>query len=214
MNNLEFIKESKVIAIVRGIGSDKISSLAEAMLKGGLRCIEVTFDHSSEEGKAETLKSIEVLNRDFKGKVLAGAGTVLTPEQVDQAVAAGAEYIISPNVNVDVIKRTKELGKVSIPGALTPSEIVTAYEAGADIVKLFPAAVFGPAYFKAVKAPLKHIPMTAVGGISPENIRDFLAVGAVGAGVGGNLVSPKLVNEGRFGEITEIARNYMEAVSR
>jgi len=214
MNNLDFIKENKVIAIVRGIPSSKISSLAEAMVKGGIRCIEVTFDHSSEEGKAETLKSIEILNKNFQGEVLAGAGTVLTAEQVDQAVLAGAEYIISPNVNVDVIRRTKELGKISIPGALSPSEIVTAYEAGADIVKLFPAAVFGTAYFKAVKAPLKHIPMTAVGGISPDNIADFVNVGAIGAGVGGNLVSPKLVEEGRFDEITAIARSYMEALSK
>lgn len=214
MNHLDFIKENKVIAIVRGIPSSSIAALAEAMVKGGLRCMEVTFDHSSEKGTEETLKSIEILSRNFKGKLLAGAGTVLTPKQAEQAAAVGAEYIISPNVNVEVIRKTKELGKISIPGALTPSEIVTAYEAGADIVKLFPAAVFGPAYFKAVKAPLKHIPVTAVGGISPENIADFLAAGAVGAGVGGNLVSPKLVAEGRFDEITEIARSYAEALKR
>lgn len=213
MNNLDFINKNKVVAIVRGIPSGSIADLAKAMVKGGLRCIEVTFDQSSEEGKAETLRSIEILSRNFRDEVLAGAGTVLTPEQVEQAVAAGAEYIISPNVNVEVIKKTKELGKISIPGALTPSEIVTAYEAGADIVKLFPAAVFGPAYFKAVKAPLKHIPMMAVGGVSPENIADFIAVGAVGAGVGGNLVSPKLVAEGSFEEITKIARSYAEALS-
>lgn len=214
MNHLDFIKENKVIAIVRGIPSSSIAALAEAMVKGGLRCMEVTFDHSSEKGTEETLKSIEILSRNFKGKLLAGAGTVLTPKQAEQAAAVGAEYIISPNVNVEVIRKTKELGKISIPGALTPSEIVTAYEAGADIVKLFPAAVFGPAYFKAVKAPLKHIPVTAVGGISPENIADFLAAGAVGAGVGGNLVSPKLVAEGRFDEITKIARSYAEALKR
>lgn len=214
MNHLDFIRENKVIAIVRGIPSGSIAALAEAIVKGGLRCMEVTFDHSSEKGIEETLKSIEILSRDFQGELLAGAGTVLTPKQAEQAAAAGAEYMISPNVNVEVIKKTKELGKISIPGALTPSEIVTAYEAGADIVKLFPAAVFGPAYFKAVKAPLKHIPVTAVGGISPENIADFLAAGAVGAGVGGNLVSPKLVAEGRFDEITEIARSYAEALKK
>ena len=213
MNTLDFILEKKVIAIVRGISSGKICDLAEALVKGGLACVEVTFDHSSEEKLADTLKSIELLSQNFRGRLLAGAGTVLTVQQAEQAVAAGAEYIISPDVNVDVIKRAKELGKVSIPGALTASEIVTAYEAGADIVKLFPAALFGPAYFKAVKAPLKHIPLTAVGGVSAGNIADFLAAGAVGAGVGGNLVSPKLVDEGRFEEITEIARSYVEADS-
>lgn len=214
MNTLEFIQEQKVIAIVRNISSDKISYLAEAMVKGGLHCIEITFDHTSAEKAEDTLKGIQVLRKNFGGDVSVGAGTVLTPEEVDRAVEAGAEYIISPNVNFDVIRRTKELGKVSIPGALTPTEILAAYEQGADIVKLFPAAVFGPAYLKAVKAPLKHVPMTAVGGISPDNIADFLAAGACGAGVGGNLVSPKLVEEGRFDEITAVARSYAQAVLR
>ncbi len=214
MTNLEFINEHKIIAIVRGIDSDKISSLAAAMVKGGLRCIEVTFDHSSEEGKLNTLKGIEILTKEFEGEVLAGAGTVLTVEQVDLAAKAGAKYIISPNMNVNVIKRTKELGLISIPGAMTPSEVVEAYEAGADIVKLFPAAMFGTAYLKAVRGPLKHIPMTAVGGISPANIAEFIEAGAVGVGVGGNLVSPKLVNEGRFDEITEIAKSYVDALAK
>lgn len=214
MTNLEFINQNKVIAIVRGIDSSKISSLAAAMVKGGLRCIEVTFDHSSEEGIQNTLKSIEILSKEFEGEVLAGAGTVLTVEQVDQAAAAGAKYIISPNINEKVIKRTKELGLISIPGAMTPSEVVSAHEAGADIVKLFPAAMFGTAYLKAVRGPLKHIPMTAVGGISPDNIAEFIEAGAVGVGVGGNLVSPKLVNEGRFEEITAIAKSYVDALNK
>ena len=121
--------------------------------------------------------------------------------------------MISPNTNEAVIRETKKLGKISIPGACTPSEVADAYAWGADIVKLFPAGVFGPAYVKALKAPLKHIPMTAVGGVSPENCADFIKAGCIGVGCGGNLVSAKLVSEGRFDEITKTAEAYMKALN-
>ena len=120
--------------------------------------------------------------------------------------------MISPNVDEAVIRETKKLGKISIPGAMTPTEAAFAYKCGADIVKMFPAGVLGPAYIKAVKAPLKHIPLTAVGGISPENCVDFIKAGCVGVGCGGNLVSPKLVAEGKFDEITKVAQAYTAAL--
>ena len=113
----------------------------------------------------------------------------------------------------EVIKETKKLGKVSIPGAMTPTEAAFAYKCGADIVKLFPAGVLGAAYIKALKAPLKHIPVTAVGSVNPQNCAEFIKAGCVGVGCGGNLVSAKLVNEGRFDEITAVAKEYMEALS-
>jgi len=209
---LDKILESKIIAIVRGISSDKIISLVQAMLDGGICCVEVTFDQSSEEKAKDTLVSISKIKEHFGEKVMVGAGTVLTVEQVHKAVEAGAEYIISPNTDLEVIRETKKLDKVSIPGALTPSEAVAAYNAGADIIKLFPAGVFGASYIKAVKAPLKHIPITAVGGVSPDNIAGFIKAGAVGAGVGGNLVSAKLVDEGKFDEIAAIAKEYVDAI--
>ena len=112
-----------------------------------------------------------------------------------------------------MIKETKKLGKVSIPGAMTPTEAAFAYKCGADIVKLFPAGVLGAAYIKALKAPLKHIPVTAVGSVNPQNCAEFIKAGCVGVGCGGNLVSAKLVNEGRFDEITAVAKEYMEALS-
>jgi len=209
---LNRILEGKIIAIVRGIPSDEVVGLAEALVKGGISCIEVTFDQSSAEKAQDTLKAISNIHNALGDRVCVGAGTVMTVQQVEAAAAAGAEYMISPNTNAAVIKRTKELDKVSIPGAMTPSEVAEAYEMGADIVKMFPAGVLGAAYIKAVKAPLKHIPVTAVGGVNPGNCADFIRAGAVGVGVGGNLVSPQLVREGRFEEITAIAQSYTDAL--
>ena len=209
---LRFLMERKVIAIVRGVSSEKMPELVRAMADGGVRCVEVTFDQSSEEKQADTLRAIRVINERFGEEVCAGAGTVMTAEQVRLAKEAGAKYIISPNVNEAVIRETKKQGLVSIPGAFTATEVAAAYEYGADIVKLFPAAILGPAYVKALRAPLKHIPMTAVGGVSPENCASFIEAGCCGVGCGGNLVSTKLVEAGRFDEITATARAYCDAL--
>lgn len=204
---LERIYEEKIIAIVRGIPSGKIAALAQALAEGGVSCIEVTFDQTNPE---ETLTSLRTIKSELGDRICLGAGTVMTVEQVEQAAQAGAEYMISPNVDEAVIRATKALGKVSIPGAMTPTETAFAYQCGADIVKLFPAGLLGPAYIKAVKTPLKHIPVSAVGNITIENCADFIQAGAVGVGVGGNLVSALLVNEGCFSQITATARAYRE----
>ena len=209
---LSKIKEGKIIAIVRGVSSDKMVALAQALYSGGIHFVEVTFDQSSEEASRDTLKAIAAIKKELAGKVYPGAGTVMTVEQVKLAAAAGAEYMISPNVNEAVIRMTKELGKISIPGAFTPTEVAFAYSCGADIVKLFPAGILGADYIRAIRAPLKHIPMTAVGGVNPENCVDFIRAGCIGVSCGGNLVSPTLVNEGRFEEITAIAKEYREAL--
>ena len=200
MTVLERIYEEKIIAIVRGIPSTQIVGLARALTEGGVSCIEVTFD----------LASLRAIKSELGEAVCLGAGTVMTVEQVELAAQAGAEYMISPNVDEAVIRATKALGKVSIPGAMTPTETAFAYQCGADIVKLFPAGLLGPAYIKAVKAPLKHIPVSAVGNITVENCADFIHAGAVSVGVGGNLVSALLVNEGHFDKITATARAYRE----
>ena len=126
---------------------------------------------------------------------------------------AGGLFIISPDTNTDVIKRTRELGLVSMPGALTPSEIMTAHRAGADFVKLFPAADMGPGYLKAVRAPLNHIKLMAVGGINEKNAGDFLAAGAAGVGVGGNLANRAWIEAGEFGKITAAASALVSAVA-
>lgn len=210
---LDKILAGKIIAIVRGIPSSQIVGLATALEKGGVNCIEVTFDQSSEEKAKDTLAAIRAIKEALGERVCVGAGTVMTPEQVRQAVEAGAEYMISPNVDEEVIRETKRLDKVSIPGAMTPTEAVFAYKCGADIVKMFPAGILGASYIKAVKAPLKHIPLTAVGNVNVENCAQFLAAGAVGVGVGGSLVSAKLVEEGRFDEITATAKAYVAALN-
>ncbi len=207
---LSTIKAGKVIAIVRGISSSDIVNLATAIKKGGINCIEITLDQSSEKGIEDSLKGIKTLS-SIEG-ICVGAGTVMTVQQVHQAVEAGAEYIISPNVDEEVIKETKKLGKVSIPGAMTPTEVAFAYKCGADIVKLFPAGVLGVSYIKALRAPLKHIPMTAVGSVNPANCKSFIDVGCIGIGVGGNLVSKALVEAGKFDEITAVAQEYVKAL--
>lgn len=211
---LEKILAGKIVAIIRGVTSNKIVDLAVALEKGGINCIEVTFDQSIESKAKDTLDAIRAIKTALGDKVCVGAGTVMTIEQVQQAVEAGAEFMISPNVDEDVIRETKRLDKVSIPGAMTSTEVAFAYKCGADIVKMFPAGILGVDYIKAVKAPLKHIPVTAVGNVTVENCADFIKAGAVGVGVGGSLVSAKLVDEGRFDEITATAKAYVEALNR
>lgn len=212
MNVLNTIMENKIIAIVRGIGSDKMKDLGQALLNGNIKCIEVTFRPASKEESLDTLKSIKILKDTFGDELAVGAGTVLTVEDVIRAKEAGAQYIISPNVNEDVIKKTKELGMVSMPGAMTPTEAVNAYDYGADIVKLFPAGLLGSGYIKAVASPINHIPFSAVGGIDVKNAKEFIDAGCIGLGVGGNLINKTYINEGRWDKITEYASQLSEAI--
>ena len=141
-----------------------------------------------------------------------GAGTVTSPELVELTAKAGGAFIISPDTDVAVIKRTRELGLVSMPGALTPSEIKTAHNAGADYVKVFPLGSMGPGYLKAIRAPLSHIKMTAVGGINEKNLKEYLEAGACGAGIGGNLANKKWIENGEFDKITEVAKQLVQVV--
>lgn len=205
---MNMIKETGVVAIVRGIDSKYVVDLAKAFMAGGIKCIEITFNQASTDGSKNTLDSIKLLKETFKDDLAVGAGTVMSEDDVIRAKEAGAEYIISPNVDEAVIRKTKELGLISMPGALTPSEAVFAYQCGADIVKLFPAGVFGADYIKAVTAPLNHIPFAAVGGVNAKNKKDFINAGCIGVGVGGNLVNKELIEAGKWEEITAYAKEY------
>lgn len=205
---MKMIQDTKIIAIIRGISSEYIINTVQALKDGGITCAEVTFSAKSEEISKDTLKSIAMVKEHFGDSVAIGAGTVLTPEDVQKAAQAGAEYMISPNSNEAVIKETKKLGLISIPGAMTPSEIVNAYEWGADIVKLFPAASLGLGYIKALLGPINHIPVTAVGGIDASNAQSFLDIGCIGVGVGGNLVNKKLIEAGDFETVKKLAQEY------
>lgn len=202
---IQWAYEHKIVAIVRGIEPEKCLKVAEALYEGGIRMMEITYDQKNPAGWAETAQTIGKLVKAMEGKMLIGAGTVTTVELVELTHKAGGLFIISPNTNTDVIRRTRELGMVSMPGALTPTDVVAAYEAGADIVKLFPISTFGPGYLKAIKAPLSHIPMMAVGGINEKNAAEYLAAGAIGVGVGGNLANKTWIDAGEYHKITETA---------
>lgn len=205
---LNQILDSKIVAIVRGVSSECILPTVQALKDGGIVCVEVTFNTKSEELSRDTLKCIEMLKQEFGDEIALGAGTVMTVQNVRDAAAAGAAYMISPNISEAVIKETKKMGLISIPGAMTPTEIITAWEYGADIVKLFPAAIMGLDYIKAIRGPIKHIPMTAVGGINAGNAQSFLDAGCVGVSVGGNLVNNKLIEAGDYQAIKKLAMEY------
>ena len=208
---IERIQTKKIITIVRGVYGEDICHLARALAAGGIEMMEVTFDQKNKGSWQDTAAAIRAIGETMEGKLIAGAGTVTTPELAEMAHDAGAAYIVSPNVNEAVIRRTRELGMVSLPGALTPSEIWNAWEAGADFVKVFPVAQLGPAYIKAVRGPLNHIPLLAVGGVNENNVADFLKAGCVGAGVGGNLVNKQWIAQGQWENITDLARTYAAA---
>lgn len=209
---LKTILENKVVAIVRGFSLEEVLNLARAYYEGGIRCMEVTYDQSRGNADYEVLQKISAIKETMGDSFLVGAGTIMTPEQVKQVVEAGAEYIISPNVDFSVIEETKKLGRISIPGAFTPTEIASAYNHGADIVKLFPANMLGVPYVKSIKAPLKHIPLLITGGVTPDNIRDYMAAGGSAAGVGGKLVNKEWIAAGDYKSISAAAAAYMAAL--
>lgn len=204
-STIQMALNERVIAIVRGVSGSQCLSLAHALYAGGIRMLEVTYDQRDPGRWNETAGTISAISEAFNGKMLVGAGTVTSPELVELSHRAGAQFIISPDTNPAVIARTRELEMVSMPGAMTPTEIVIAHQSGADIVKVFPAAVLGPGYLKAILSPLGHIKVMAVGGVDSGNAAEFLRAGAVGVGVGGSLVSHKLIAEGRFDLITKEA---------
>lgn len=209
---IEKIVAEKIITIVRGVSKEDLLPLAEAMYKGGIRLMEITYDASRPETNQDTAEQIKMLAEAYEGKMYIGAGTVLTKEQVELTKQAGGKFIISPDCNPDVIRKTCELGMVSIPGALTPSEATQAVANGADFVKLFPITGLGSSYVKAIKAPLSHIKFLAVGGVTPENMQEFADAGVCGFGIGSNIVDKKLIEKGAFDEIEALAKVYTSLV--
>lgn len=207
------ILEKKIIAIVRGVEPAEILRTAQALYDGGITLMEITFNQRDPDSFRQTAQSIAAVRAHMSGKLIAGAGTVTSTELVELACSAGAEYIISPDTDPAVIRRTRELGLVSLPGAYTPSEAKQAHNAGADFVKLFPCVgPTAPAYLKALCAPLSHIRFLAVGGVDASNAAAFLRAGAVGLGVGSSLVSRSRVEEGRFDEITAASQQLVQAI--
>lgn len=202
------ILEEKIIVIVRGIKSEAMIPLAEAMYAGGIRVLEITYNSSKPSDDEQVAATIQALTEHFGDRMLIGAGTVLNTKQVELTKTAGGKFIISPNVSKKVIEKTCELDMVSIPGALTPTEAVDAHEAGADFIKLFPITNLGSGYVKALKAPLSHIRFLGVGGIDENNMDEYLKAGVCGFGIGSNIVDKSLVEAEDYAKITERARAY------
>lgn len=208
---MEAIEKEKLIVIVRGVEKEKLLPLCEAMYAGGIRLLEITYDASGKVTSEETAENIRMLSEAFAGRMYIGAGTVLNEKQVELTKNAGGSFIISPNTKEAVIQKTVALDMVSMPGALTPTEIEAAHEYGADFVKLFPVANLGPDYVKAVKAPLSHIKLTAVGGINEENMPVYLKAGVSGFGIGTNIVDKKLIAQEDWTAVTALAKKYVAA---
>ncbi len=206
---IKTIEENKIIAIIRGVEPEKAIKVAKALYDGGIKMVEVTFNQSAPEKFNQTTDAIKAIKENFPD-ILVGAGTVLTVEQVDLAKVAGAEYIISPDTDEEVIKYTVKSGLVSLPGAYTASEVKKAHNAGADFVKLFPCT--SVSYLKAVKAPLSHIKFLAVGGVTVDNASDFIKAGAVGLGVGSSLVNKKFIDEENWEALTNLAKEFVRKV--
>ncbi|EIW18865.1 MULTISPECIES: bifunctional 4-hydroxy-2-oxoglutarate aldolase/2-dehydro-3-deoxy-phosphogluconate aldolase [Pelosinus] len=208
----DFIQKHKVITICRRLYGQDLLNLVRALHQGGMNMVEVTFDQSDPDCINKTAEAIRMLVENFGSSMKIGAGTVLTKEQVRATKDAGGSYIISPNVDVEIIKYTKELGLVSIPGAMTPSEILTAHNNGADFVKLFPAGNLGFDYIKNIMAPISHVKLIATGGVTEEILPEYLKLGFAGAGIGGRLTDRKLITTGEFETFTERAKGFSKVV--
>ena len=209
---IQKIETERLIAIIRGAAPAQCLKIAEALYAGGIRLMEITYNQKDPASFQDTANAIAAIGEAYGGNMLVGAGTVTTAELVELTARAKGKFIISPDVNIDVIHRTRELGMVSLPGALTPTEILTAHHAGADFVKLFPAASLGVDFVKAVKAPISHVKLMAVGGINETNVGSFLKAGMCGAGVGGTLTNKEWIEAGEYGRVAEAAPKLVNAV--
>jgi 2-dehydro-3-deoxyphosphogluconate aldolase/(4S)-4-hydroxy-2-oxoglutarate aldolase len=197
-----------VVAVVRSPDSHQLVEVAKALADGGVTVMEITFT------VPDALDVIRQVRHHLGERILLGAGTVLDPETARAAILAGADFIVAPTLNLDVIRLCHRYDKSALPGAFTPTEILTAWEAGADIVKVFPADVVGPAFFKALRGPLPQIRVMPTGGVDTTTAAEFLKAGACCLGVGGQLVDPKAVATGDFDRIRELAGQYIEVVKK
>ncbi|MFX3619106.1 MAG: bifunctional 4-hydroxy-2-oxoglutarate aldolase/2-dehydro-3-deoxy-phosphogluconate aldolase [Sporolactobacillus sp.] len=207
MDALASIKKYKIISIIRGLDKNTVLEAVKALIEGGVKNIEVTLNSPS------ALKSIEKIREQYEGQVAIGAGTVLDATTAREAILAGADFILAPSVNLATIEMAKKYGKVSIPGALSATEILTAFEHGADIVKVFPA--MSPSYIKDIRGPLPQIPLLPTGGVSIDNAPEFLKVGAFGLGIGSAIVNSKeKMNSQTYDQIVKRAQSFMGLIER
>src|SRR5438445_3280337 len=197
-----------IVAVVRSPDHQQLVEVCRALADGGVTVVEITMTVPN------ALEVVRQVRQALGDRVLLGAGTVLDPETARAVLLAGAEYIVSPTVNREVIRLCQRYDKLVMPGAFTPTEILAAWEAGADIVKVFPAEVVGPAFFKALRGPLPHVRLLPTGGVDLKTAAEFLRAGACALGIGGQLVEPKAVAERNFDRIRELARQYVNIVKQ
>ena len=206
MSDLQRVLDGGIVAIIRATSGDQLVNVVRALYEGGINVIEVTFTVPN------VLEILAAVRKDLGQKILLGAGTVLDPETCRAALLAGAEFIVSPSLNLDVIKLCKRYSKLVMPGAFTPTEIVTAWEAGADIVKLFPADCVGPNYLKALRGPLPQVRILPTGGVDLKTLPDFFKAGACAVGLGGQLVEKSAIETGNMTRIRDLAAQYVALV--
>lgn len=202
------IEKTRVVAIIRGMAPDVCARLAGAYRDGGIRVVEVAFDQCT--GPADAVAAIKSIKSKFPD-MFVGAGTVVAGEQLDLAIDAGAAFIVTPNCNPSIIHQAAAAGLVTMPGAFTPTEMVAAHDAGADYVKVFPVRALGPAYIRDVLAPLKHLKLIAVGGVTPDNAADYIKAGCVGIAASGSLVNREWIAAGEYDKIAAVARMLVES---
>jgi len=201
---LNRIAETRIIAIIRGTAPDLLEPTLEALLKGGIQCVEITMD------TPDALKMIEFTKVHYGSRLMVGAGTVLDAVTARLAIIAGADFVLSPTLSIEMIQMCNTYGKLAVPGVFTPTEALTAYQAGAQLIKVFPVGTVGPDYIKDIKGPLKQLNLIPVGGVSLENAAAFKKAGAFALGIGSCLVNNKLQNDGNFEEITNTAQQFIK----
>jgi 2-dehydro-3-deoxyphosphogluconate aldolase/(4S)-4-hydroxy-2-oxoglutarate aldolase len=203
---LQIVLNAGVIAVIRAPSTDVLLPIAEALLAGGIPAIEVTMSTPN------AIRGIEMLADQFGDRAVVGVGTVLDAATAADAISAGAEFVLSPNFNPDVVATTRRLGKISVPGAFTPTEILTAWTAGADIVKVFPSTTLGPGYIRDLLAPLPQLKLTPTGGVDAKNAGDWIKAGAVCVGAGSSLISRDSIARQHWPAITATAKTFVEAI--
>jgi 2-dehydro-3-deoxyphosphogluconate aldolase/(4S)-4-hydroxy-2-oxoglutarate aldolase len=205
---LKRILDGGIVAVVRADSGDQLVSVVRALAEGGVTAAEITF---TVPGAIDVIGRVR---RELGDSIVLGAGTVLDPETARAALLAGAEYLVAPTLNLDVIRLARRYDKVIMPGAFTPTEVLTAWEAGADVVKIFPADVGGPAYLKAIHGPLPQVRLMPTGGVDLDTAEVFLRAGACCLGVGSALVDAKTVKAGDFERIRTLATRYAAIVKQ
>jgi 2-dehydro-3-deoxyphosphogluconate aldolase/(4S)-4-hydroxy-2-oxoglutarate aldolase len=203
----EAIREKKIITIIRGAEEGVIVKIAEALFAGGIEMLEVTCNTP---GFASMIRA---LKEAMEGKMLIGAGTVISVDLAKQALAAGAEYAIAPDTNPDVISYCVENDVAVVPGAATPTEVLTAKRYGAKMVKIFPASALGADYIRQLRGPIDDVEFVAVGGVTPANVREFMRAGCIGIGIGGSVAKKAHIAAGNWAGISAAAREFAAAIN-